>query len=70
MDRMVWEGWTVQDFIDELAPQLEIIMSGQSWKKPLTSRKELENWLKDNQPHYKKTIPKVMSYFSKKYGLK
>ncbi|MCS2389188.1 hypothetical protein NXV57_18155 [Bacteroides thetaiotaomicron] len=30
MDRYVWEGWTVGAFIRELAPQVEMIMSGQS----------------------------------------
>ena len=28
MDRYVWEGWTVGAFIRELAPQVEMIMSG------------------------------------------
>ena len=69
MNREVWEGWTVQKFINELEPQLEIIMSGQSWKKPLSGRDELETWLKDNQPYYKKIIPEVRDYFCRKYRL-
>ena len=26
----IWEGWTVQDFIDALVPQADMIMAGQS----------------------------------------
>lgn len=32
MDRHIREGWTVGAFIRELAPQVEMIMSGQSWR--------------------------------------
>lgn len=39
--REVWEGWKVQDFIDELQPIADIIMSGGSWKKPFQNKKEL-----------------------------
>ena len=34
MDRHIREGWTVGAFIRELAPQVEMIMSGQSWREP------------------------------------
>lgn len=30
MNKHIWEGWTVGDFIEVLAPQVEIIMSGRS----------------------------------------
>ena len=69
-NKEVWEGWTVRNFINELAPQLHIIMSGLSWKKPFSTRKELVEWLLDNQPNYKKLIPEVRDYFAKKYKLK
>ena len=58
MNRYVWEGWTVGAFIRELAPQVEMIMSGQSWREPY------------NQPYYKKRIPEVNSYFARMYNLK
>ena len=32
LDRHVWEGWTVQDFIDELEPSFNQIMNGNSWQ--------------------------------------
>ena len=38
MNRHVREGWTVGAFIRELAPQIETIMSGQSWRKPFRDK--------------------------------
>ena len=70
LDRYIWEGWTVQSFIEVLEPQLEMIMNGQSWKKPFKSKEELKKWCMDNQPYYKKYIPEVVTYFAKKYNLK
>lgn len=70
LQRIVWEGWTVQDFIDDLEPQVDMIMRGESWMKPFESKTELVKYLKDAQPYYKKSIPGVNSYFAKKYGLK
>lgn len=70
LQRVVWEGWTVQDFIDELEPQIDMIMRGESWTKPFKTKSELAKYTKDNQPYYKKTIPCVNAYFAKKYGLK
>ena len=59
----VWEGWTVQDFIDELEPSFEQIMSGDSWVKPFANKEELKKWCISEQPYYKKYIPEVVSYF-------
>lgn len=70
LDKHIWEGWTVGDFISELEPQLDMIQNGQSWKKPLTTKKEISDWCKDNQPYYKKSISEVNSYFCKKYGIR
>jgi hypothetical protein len=65
-NKHIWEGWTVQDFINDLEPTFNTIMSGQSWKKPFISDTELKEWCKDNQPYYKKHIPEVFSYFKKR----
>ena len=65
-DRHIWEGWTVQMFIDDLEPTFNMIMSGKSWHKPFQSKEELKEWCKDNQPYYKKHIPEVFKYFSDK----
>ena len=59
----VWEGWTVQDFIDELEPSFEQIMRGESWIKPFANKEELKKWCMSEQPYYKKYIPEVVSYF-------
>ena len=69
MKTHVYEGWTVGDFIEELDWQLDMIQSGQSWKRPIATAEELKKWLQDNQPYYKKHIPKVFNYFRKKYRL-
>ena len=62
----IWEGWTVQDFIDDLEPSFNQIMSGGSWEKPFKSKDELKKWCMDNQPYYKKYIPEVVTYFNNK----
>ncbi len=66
MSKHIWEGWTVQDFINELEPTFNMIQQGQSWHKPFTDANELKEWLKDNQPYYKKHIPEVFAYFKAK----
>ena len=70
MNRNVWEGWTPQDFINELEPSLDMIMEGKSWQKKFESKKDMVEWIKTNQPYYKKSIPEVNNYFAKKYNLK
>jgi hypothetical protein len=65
-NKHIWEGWTVQDFIDELEPQFDMIMNGQSWKQPFKDEKELKTWCMENQPYYKKHIPEVFNYFKKR----
>ena len=69
-NRIVWEGWTVQDFIDDLEWQIDLIMQFESWQQPFKSKNELAQYTKENQPYYKKTIPELDSYFARKYGLK
>lgn len=69
MDKHIWEGWTVGDFIKELQPQLDMIQNGQSWKKPFTSRTEMAKWIRDNQPYYKKSIKEVNEYFYARYRI-
>jgi hypothetical protein len=65
LEKHIWEGWTVQCFIDELEPSINMIMNKQSWQKPFTSREEIKKWCMDNQPGYKKHIPEVVNYFAK-----
>jgi len=60
-NKHIWEGWTVQDFIDEL----EFTFKYQRF----SSKKELKDWCKSEQPYYKKHIPEVYNHFLKKSGL-
>ena len=55
---------------DELQPQLDMIMYGQSWKQPFTTKAQLKEACRDMQPYYKKHIPEVVSYFANRYGLR
>jgi hypothetical protein len=64
-NKHVWEGWTVQNFIDELEPTFNMIIKNQSHIKPFKTSEELKNWCKDNQPYYKKHIPDVFNHFKK-----
>lgn len=70
LDKHIWEGWTVQDFINELEPTLDRIQKNMSHISSFSTKKELRDFCKDNQPHYKKSIPEVVDYFSKKYNIK
>ena len=70
MNRNVWEGWTPQDFINELESSLDVIMEGKSWQKKFENKKDMVEWIKSNQTYYKKSIPEVNNYFAKKYNLK
>ena len=65
-NKHIWEGWTVGDFINELEPLFDMIMANASWQKPFTTKQEIKDWCKDNQPYYKKYIPDVSNYFIKK----
>ena len=62
LNKHIWEGWTVQDFIDELEPIVKF--------KNFKDRKELKKWCMEKQPYYKKYIPEVVEYFSNKLNLK
>lgn len=63
------EGWKVQDFIDDLEPQVNQIYEGNSIQKPFKNRQELKKWCMENQPYYKKYIPDVVNYFANKHNI-
>ena len=65
MNRVIWEGWTAQDFVDDLENEFNMIMSGNSWQEPFKTRDEVKKWCMSNQPYYKKCIPEVVDYFFK-----
>jgi len=68
-NKHIWEGWTVQDFINELEPTFDMIINNHSWQQPFKTKEEVKNWCMDNQPYYKKYIPEVTKYFIKKANL-
>lgn len=68
-DKHIWEGWTVQAFIDDLEPTFNMIMTNRSLQKPFKTKQEIKDWCKDNQPYYKKHIPEVVNYFTERAGL-
>lgn len=70
MEKHIWEGWTVRNFIEELEPLVDMIMKGNAMTEPFKNKKEMSAWIKDNQPYYKKPIADVNNYFAKKYNLK
>lgn len=39
LTKHIWEGWTVQSFIESLEDEINMIMTNQSWKKPFKTRK-------------------------------
>ena len=68
LNKHIWEGWTVGDFINELEPMFDIIQSNvrEFGKSAFDTKEDLKNWCKDNQPYYKKHIPEVFNYFKNK----
>lgn len=69
LNKHIWEGWTVQDFINDLEPTLNLIQEGNSWQSQIISIAGLKEYCKDNQPYYKKYIPEVVKYFANKYNI-
>jgi len=70
-NKHIWEGWTVGDFIDELELSFDTIQRSDGfWNKVgFQSKEQLKEWVKDNQPYYKKHIPEVYDYFLQKSNL-
>jgi len=70
LEKHIWEGWTVQNFIDELDDLVSIAVSGQSHFKTITTKQQLKEFCMDNQPYYKKYIPEVVNHFANYYNIK
>ena len=73
IEKHIWEGWKVIDFINQIEPTLEIILSNHRDsfycdKKPFKSMDEFNSSVKMEQPYYSKYIPGVVSYFTRKYA--
>ena len=70
LEKHIWEGWTVQNFIDELDDLVSIAVTGQSHFKTITTKQQLKEFCMNNQPYYKKYIPEVVNYFANYYNIK
>jgi len=64
VDKHIWEGWTVGDFIDEIEPIFNMKLSFQ--QHPWLSESSLKKWVSSEQPYYKKHKPEVYEYFKNK----
>lgn len=69
LNKHVYEGWTIGDFITELEPSVRMIMQNTSWKKPFKTKDELKKWCMENQPYYKKYIPEVVQHFANQFNI-
>ena len=56
MDKHIWEGWTIRDFIEGLEIEFQ-------YHPTFKSRNEVKKWAMESQPYYKKYIPEVVDYY-------
>ena len=56
LQKHIREGWTVSDFVERLAPELDRIMSGHGWHCPFTTKQELAVWCRRISPITKSTF--------------
>ena len=63
-NKHIWEGWTVQNFIDDLNFSFSYV------KDTFKTRNELKEWCMSNQPYYKKYIKEVVEHFNIELKLK
>jgi len=56
-NKHIWEGWTVQGFIDNLE------ISFKFKKTSLKTREDVKKWCMSEQSYYKKYIPEVVNHF-------
>lgn len=68
-DTHIYEGWTVQNFIDDLTPVFDMINTGNSYMPAFKTKKEIKDWCASEQLYYKKHIPEVYEHFVQKSGL-
>lgn len=69
LERVVWEGWRVKDFIEDLDFMVGQIMNGDAIIEKFTTKEELKEYLRSEQPHHKKDIPEVIEHFATMYKL-
>ena len=65
INKHIWEGWTVGDFINTIEPAFNWTLK-QYGKKYFENNSLLKQWVREEQPYYKKHIPEVYRYFLNK----
>ena len=63
-NKHIWEGWTVQSFVDNLEITFDFV------KDKLKTKQDVKKWCMENQPYYKKHIPEVVQHFCNKLNIK
>jgi hypothetical protein len=72
-NKVIWEGWTVGDFVQELQPHFDSIVSNaRRWgSEPFQAEgSSLKEWCMSEQPYYKKHIPGVYNHFKNQLNQK
>lgn len=69
LNKHIWEGWTVQHFIDHLKMELDLIQSGDGLESIIDTREQMKKWCMSNQPYYKKYVKEVVDYFCNLYSI-
>ncbi|RTK92532.1 MAG: hypothetical protein EKK61_03800 [Rickettsiales bacterium] len=64
-NKHIWEGWTVQSFINELEEFFKF-----ENKEQFKTKEDIKKWCINNQPYYKKHIPEVVKHFCNKLNIK
>lgn len=62
INKHIWEGWTVGDFIESLHSPFHRLA-----RREGLSKEDIKKWAMDNQPYYKKHIPEVVTYYWNEY---
>lgn len=69
LQKHIYEGWKVVDYIRDLQPVADMIQNNQSYHSPFKTREEVKKWCMSNQPYYKKYIPDVVNYFCERFQI-
>lgn len=70
-NRVIFEGWTVQDFIDHLEPLFADRSDTANffYTTSFENREDIKKWCMHNQPFCGKYIKEVVDYFVKRAKL-
>ena len=69
LNKEIWEGWKVIDFIEEIKEEINIFISNNKKRNKIITKEDLKKFCTEHQPYYKKYIPEVVNYFANKYNI-